>query len=219
VRTEVEPTQVRRLERWLKVAVISSAVSLAACAAMLVVTFRVLGREPPPRGVAAVAPPAQLAPRSPMIVQVAGAPPREATGAEPVRVAARTFPPTGKGPPPALSPAAAALAAKLHMRPDALVDLAGPDGDVPKDAAQRLERADDAGRGLGKRLGLDDVKVQTFGNPFRNHVYILLLEERRGVPVDPERVREITDETLAGVRATASPDAGDEAARELSHLE
>ncbi len=218
-----DDARTRRLERRLKLAIATGATSVVACTAMLAVTISVLRRAPPASRPEAAAPPpaAPAAPR--VIVQVPQAPAPASPGATPVArrpMAPQPVPRLDKSGNAAatLSPATAALAAKLHIRPEVFVELVGPDGDLPKGVAERLTRADEAGRALAGRLGLDEVKTQAFGNLFTNHVFMLLREERQGAPADPARVAEIADDTLAGVRATAGDRAAEEASAEIAKL-
>jgi hypothetical protein len=210
----------------MKVAVAASVSSAVACTAMLGVTVSLLRHRPE----AAASVPAQPIPASP------AAPPQRlviqlpATAPIPMPLGADPAPPReGRSPmqarlsslrvDPPISPAVAALAGKLHLRPGSVARLAGEGGEVPAVVVARLERASNAGKALAVRLGLDETNTEVFGNLFLDQVIALMDEERQnGSAPDAARIEAITRDTLDGVRATAGEGAVAEAERELGKL-
>ena len=235
-RNEVNDREVRR-DRWLKIAVAASLTSAAVCVAMLAVTISLLRRGPEPA--ASVA--ARTGPGSTGLRQADEA--RQVGSAEVSRVpspwlgaAMRTGSREEPGPrresdaprevrlsmlgaQGPISPQVAELAERLNLRPAALERVAGADGKVPPAVVTRLERAADAGKGLGGRLGLDAGQSQTLGNLFLDQsLAVIDAEERANGTPEAEEIDAIDQDVLAGIRAVGGERAVEEARRLLEEM-
>jgi hypothetical protein len=227
-----------RHDRWMKLAVLASITSAVCCAAMLTVTISLLRREPEANAGGAVRPAqespagtrrllsdsesssAASGPRFPALGTRfrPGAPddgPAPDRGADfAARAGAATLV-TGE----TLSPAVQELAKKFNLNPNALAPLAGADGEVPTAVVARLERSSDAGKGLARRLDLDETNTQTFSNLFLNQtIAVMALERRNGGPAEPEQLDALLQDTLAGVRVLAGEGAVSQAQELLGDL-
>lgn len=119
------------------------------------------------------------------------------------------------------SPSVLALADRLHLNADVLVaQLGDPQGEIPKAAADRLQRAYDAADALAVRLGLDEGRTQSLSTLYTSHAFSVLAEERRSAPdpLDPERREQIEEATLDAIRATCDEDTATLAEAEIASL-
>lgn len=219
----------------MKLAVITSITSAVACMAMLGVTISLLRGGPEAATGAARSDadaPAAAGPRRSAVPGPSSEPPRFAalgararfgtpdesvTEREPDSVpkaVAANLNPTG-----AASPALEELAARLNLNPAALTKFVGADGQVPTAVVARLERTADAGKGLARRLDLDETKTQVFSDLFLSQtIGVLELEQRNGGQADPEQIEALTQDTLAGIRVVGGPRAVSEAEEALGSL-
>lgn len=233
-RTEVAEREARR-DRWVKIAMLMSTTSAVACVAMLVVTLSALRREPEvvasdigrssaraiaerrgegPPSSADELPAARLG--RPFLVSSRGGDEDEPSS-ERVEVPLKQRQ-AGLRIDAPVTPEIAELAARLHLVPSALVKVAGADGTVSPAVVARLERAAEAGKGLGSKLGLDPGNSQVFGDLFLDQSLSMIDAETREAGSDPDVIDSITQNTLDGIRAVAGDRGAEEAERLLREL-
>ncbi len=103
------------------------------------------------------------------------------------------------------SPSTIALAERLHLLPEGLVQAFGDEaGDIPRDVAQRLDKAYDAAVSLAKQRNLNEAKTQSVTTLLTHHAFRVLQEEKAAAPgpADPTRIEASREQVLNALEMT-----------------
>lgn len=91
------------------------------------------------------------------------------------------------------------------MLPEGLVQAFGDEaGDIPRDVAQRLDKAYDAAVSLAKQRNLNEAKTQSVTTLLTHHAFRVLQEEKAAAPgpADPTRIEASREQVLNALEMT-----------------